>query len=866
MDGAPPSGPGHEPRAGHADSGRPKLRGRAWPQTAPPSLDDGIEARGVSAAFVASTLAQLTDGLKRSASASAVEFLEDKVKQTEDEVQAAQEWVLETRHTAAGLTEPAPEPEPEPDNGTRESEWAPAEPETDSGGRDNSRMSQRLSKTMSRSRTKDNRSVAEQAEQELRVLERGLRLHREDLQRRKRKPYVSARDVHRELIVAATKDAMCRYVELPGVCDGHDPATGQWHVGRAQCFLSYSWDSPWEEVVSALVSHTERTVAAGYPPPYYWIDIFAVNQHLSMRPWTCPGVGLIGGCPGCKAVHEDMHDWSRDVGHPAKGFERVIQQTKHTLVLMEPWDSPRPPTRVWCLFECYQTLANGGKLEVALGAQQHHHLTRSLGERFTELEALVSGIDARLAEATMEDDRNNIFGLISGAPGGFNALNEAIRTSLLQWLVSSGTDLLHRVDPSAPALSAVELDAEVTRNRYGCCGAKALSIINWYPRLPIVLIVASFITCAMILLAAFIFLYNDGTLKHALVGSGCGLAFTTIEGLTGMQLYRMRFLHRLRSPSPFAGGGVKWLLWFTGIYAAYGIWLLVFFSLAVFKATHAVFLVLGISAAVCAYPVAAYLDLALRAYFALLSVRIGWVLLKLRRYDTALHLFSQANDVFTKAIGPDTAAGFLAVPGLVRAYQLLGQEDLADMQYRRAMSAVEAGLRTCRKCCMNVLHEEGRFNWFWRGGQPLLDVLMPPIRIDAILADGGSSRLSARWKWLQAELLSVADRDLDEVVAVLSDAVGDGVCFPVANSPAFDRIRRESAVSMSPRGVIKTSPRVSMMHHLSKEQCCELDDLNAAITSNQRRARVSHISWAFVGTSLLVGLVLLAIAVGEGLL
>eukprot|EP01043_Picozoa_sp_COSAG02_P109609 COSAG02_NODE_45697_length_354_cov_72.556863_1_plen_33_part_10 len=32
-----------------------------------------------------------------------------------------QEWVLETRHTAAGLSEPAPAPETEPDNSTRES-------------------------------------------------------------------------------------------------------------------------------------------------------------------------------------------------------------------------------------------------------------------------------------------------------------------------------------------------------------------------------------------------------------------------------------------------------------------------------------------------------------------------------------------------------------------------------------------------------------------------------------------------------------------------------------------------------------------------------------------------------------------------
>ena len=48
------------------------------------------------------------------------------------------------------------------------------------------------------------------------------------------------------------------------------------------------------------------------------------------------------------------------------GFERVIQHTRSTVMLMEPPDCPRAPTRVWCLFEGYQTLSRGGVLEVVL--------------------------------------------------------------------------------------------------------------------------------------------------------------------------------------------------------------------------------------------------------------------------------------------------------------------------------------------------------------------------------------------------------------------------------------------------------------------------------------------------------------------
>ena len=41
-----------------------------------------------------------------------------------------------------------------------------------------------------------------------------------DLQRRDAKPYLTARDVHRLVIVPATEVTMIRYVELPGVRGG----------------------------------------------------------------------------------------------------------------------------------------------------------------------------------------------------------------------------------------------------------------------------------------------------------------------------------------------------------------------------------------------------------------------------------------------------------------------------------------------------------------------------------------------------------------------------------------------------------------------------------------------------------------------
>ena len=290
--------------------------------------------------------------------------------------------------------------------------------------------------------------------------ERAQKLLQADLDRRRAAPYLTSRDVHRLLVVAETSASMCRYVELPAVRDGVDPDSQMRWVGRAQHFFSYSWDSPWDDVVGALVDHTARVVAGGEPPPYYWVDIFAVNQHLAIPPWRCTS-GVGPGCPGCAAVAADMHDWATADPNRPKGFERVIGATRHTLVLMEPWDSPRPPTRVWCLFEQYTTLAKNGRLEVVLGRQQQRDLQRSLDLRFEAVAAAVRNIDARLADATVAADKEAIFSAIEGLPGGFEGLNRAAQQAQQQWLAAAAAGVVQRTDPNRPPLEAAELTLDV---------------------------------------------------------------------------------------------------------------------------------------------------------------------------------------------------------------------------------------------------------------------------------------------------------------------------------------------------------------------------------------------------------------------
>ena len=67
------------------------------------------------------------------------------------------------------------------------------------------------------------------------------------------------------------------------------------------------------------------------------------------------------------------------------------------------------------------------------------------------------------------------------------------------------------------------------------------------------------------------------------------------------------------------------------------------------------------------------MDLSQRATLALLSVRVGWLLLKLQRINESADLFAEAHAALLRVVGRHTPAGFLAAPGLVRVLYATGR-------------------------------------------------------------------------------------------------------------------------------------------------------------------------------------------------
>jgi tetratricopeptide (TPR) repeat protein len=330
---------------------------------------------------------------------------------------------------------------------------------------------------------------------------------RRDLARRHAAPYVSGRDFHRYVIKAKTHDLMCRYIELPGILAATD-GDGMRSIGPADVFVSWTWDTPWDILIETLQAHTDAAVSAGRPPPRYWLDIFAVNQHTALPPWRCESGLSFDKCTGCLAMGEDMMSLGEmEAGRVDKGFERVInsESCRETLLVLETWSAPRPVTRVWCLYEILLTVlastnqakaaydarvadisamktkimrselkklglrVTGGaqdikraliehaavacqpdrRLKIGLPPAERTRLADVLRADISVVQRLVAAVDGETAEATMPTDREQIFRAVQRLlPRGFLDLNSEVRAQLRQWTYEAAASKLDSLLPA----------------------------------------------------------------------------------------------------------------------------------------------------------------------------------------------------------------------------------------------------------------------------------------------------------------------------------------------------------------------------------------------------------------------------------
>jgi hypothetical protein len=109
------------------------------------------------------------------------------------------------------------------------------------------------------------------------------------------------------------------------------------------------------------------------------------------------------------------------------------------LLVLDPWDAPLCLTRVWCLYELVQTINfPGTAVYLSMPTEERTAFLRRLRSRDTRamVEQALEMFDARHAQASVEEDRAMIFGLILES-GGFDQFNRHVRESMRHGLAAS---------------------------------------------------------------------------------------------------------------------------------------------------------------------------------------------------------------------------------------------------------------------------------------------------------------------------------------------------------------------------------------------------------------------------------------------
>lgn len=272
------------------------------------------------------------------------------------------------------------------------------------------------------------------------------------MQRKSGETYLSGRDFHRLVIKQKTHSLGCRFVELDDVANSLD-SDGRPTVGRTDVFVSWTWDTPWKLLLDTLEIHTNKMLQKWKPAPRYWIDIFAVNQHKALPPWTCDFQTI--PCLACAAMTMDMPAVLKSESYiTPKGFERVINSRPcvEMLVVFESWSLPRPLSRVWCNYEMLLALQAEVKITIGLTSDQNLSLLKAMGDDVESVLKTVGNLDIENASATMGSDRITIFNLIRSQIG-FQKMNSSIQEYIHNWCLEAGNAELQSMTSEEKVLS-----------------------------------------------------------------------------------------------------------------------------------------------------------------------------------------------------------------------------------------------------------------------------------------------------------------------------------------------------------------------------------------------------------------------------
>ena len=118
-------------------------------------------------------------------------------------------------------------------------------------------------------------------------------------------------------------------------------------------------------------------------------------------------------------------------------FESRVLGIGRVLSLMTPWDDPRNLKRIWCIFEIFTALSSECSFSVVLPGREKSRMSKMVLSGAHGVEALfraLARIDIETAEASVQEDKENILKIIADQPNGFHAVNSTVRERLRGWI------------------------------------------------------------------------------------------------------------------------------------------------------------------------------------------------------------------------------------------------------------------------------------------------------------------------------------------------------------------------------------------------------------------------------------------------
>ena len=128
--------------------------------------------------------------------------------------------------------------------------------------------------------------------------------------------------------------------------------------------------------------------AEDHPDAYFWFDLFTNNQN--------------------EVANKDF-DWF------CSTFRNGIVNIGQVLLVLSPWDDPKPIKRCWCLFEIFNSLEESEvKFSINLPRAEVAELKSGIIKDAGCVIQALSDIQAEKAEAKSELDKEMIFDVIKG--------------------------------------------------------------------------------------------------------------------------------------------------------------------------------------------------------------------------------------------------------------------------------------------------------------------------------------------------------------------------------------------------------------------------------------------------------------------